>query len=203
MFVILLYSTTGVLESHYYIYKNELQSLSEQNLISCDNADGNEGCNGGWPYLAIQYVSQNGIDTEASYNYTSSTGDSGTCLAQNGVKADISNSVSGYQFIEKREDAMATYLANYGPISISLDAMTQIWWVYTSDSGIMKSCCDKDIDHAVLLVGYNMTSSDTSDHYWIIKNSWGTDWGYNGYIYLQMGTDQCGITYQPVVPTLN
>ena len=170
--------------------------------MSCDNRDGNEGCDGGWPYLAIQYVADNGIDTEASYNYTSGDGDNGICRANDGVKADVTGYIDTYQFVERDEDAMATYVANYGPISISLDAMTQIWWPYTSDSGVIKSCCDKDVDHAVLIVGYNMTSSDTSEHYWIIKNSWGTDWGYDGYIYLQMGTDQCGITSQPVVPKM-
>ncbi len=44
-----------------------LQSLSEQQLVSCDNADGNAGCNGGWPYKAVDYVRDHGIDTEASY----------------------------------------------------------------------------------------------------------------------------------------
>ena len=97
------FSTTGVLESHWEILSGELQSLSEQELVSCDIANC-DGCDGGWPYKAIEWVSKNGAETEASDPYTSGGGDSGTC-----DKAD------GYQFVESTEEAMAAYVASYGP----------------------------------------------------------------------------------------
>eukprot|EP01083_Nonionella_stella_P283078 963410_1 len=193
------FSTTGVLESHWEILTGDLQSLSEQELVSCEKDC--YGCDGGWPYKAIEWVQNNGIETEASYPYKSGGGNSGSCDKQDGAAAKISGHVTGYQFVESDETAMAAYVANYGPISISLDAMTQIWWPYSDSSGIMTGCCNKDPDHAVLIVGYGV-DSNSSMPYWIIKNSWGTDWGYDGYLYLERGTDQCGITYQPVVPTL-
>lgn len=168
-------------------------------MVSCEKDC--YGCNGGWPYKAIQWVQTNGAETEASYNYTSGNGQDGSCNKQDGKAADITGHVTGYQFIESDEDAMAAYVASYGPISISLDAMTQLWWPYTDSSGVMTGCCNKEIDHAVLIVGYGVDTK-SSIPYWLIKNSWGTDWGYDGYIYLQRGTDQCGITSQPVVPKL-
>ena len=79
--------------------------------------------------------------------------------------------------------------------------MTQLWWPYNDASGVMTGCCNKEVDHAVLIVGYGV-SNNGSMPYWLIKNSCGESWGYNGYLYLQRGTDQCGITSQPVVPTL-
>ena len=88
---------------------------------------------------------------------------------------------------------MATYVALHGPLAVSVDAMTQLWWPYTG--GIMKGCCNHDPDHAVLIVGFGV---ENGEKYWLIKNSWGTSWGEQGYIRLARGTNECGITTQPV-----
>ena len=60
--------------------------------------------------------------------------------------------------------------------------------------------CDTSVDHAVLLVGYGATA--TGQEYWIIKNSWGESWGEAGYVRLARGSNQCGITTQPIIPTV-
>ena len=75
--------------------------------------------------------------------------------------------------------------------------MTQLWWVY--NGGIMTGCCDVSTDHAVLLVGFNFSSSPP---YWIIKNSWGESWGEGGYLRLAAGDNECGIGTFPVIPTV-
>jgi len=99
--------------------------------------------------------------------------------------------------VQSNEDAMAAWLALYGPLSISIDAMTTLWWPYTS--GILTTCTGTDVDHAVLITGYGV---DAGQPYWNIKNSWNQAWGENGYIRLQRGSNQCGITYQPVGATV-
>ena len=54
------------------------------------------------------------------------------------------------------------------------------------------STCDTNVDHCVQVVGVNL-----DDGYWIVRNSWGTEWGIDGYIYLKTGVDICGITTDP------
>lgn len=88
---------------------------------------------------------------------------------------------------------MAAYVAKYGPVSILVDAMTTLWWPY--QGGIMTGCCNHAVDHAVLLVGFG---EENGQKYWIIKNSWASTWGEEGYIRLARGDNECGITTQPI-----
>merc|ERR1712137_1386203 len=130
------FSTTGLLESVWSVAGHTMEQLSEQELVSCDTADGNAGCGGGWPYLAVDYVRNGGISTETSYPYSSSSGDSGSCQSGMGMKAAIQ--VKAYTMVKSDEDAMAAWLVNYGPLSLSIDAMTDLWWAYTG--GVLSTC---------------------------------------------------------------
>ena len=58
--------------------------------------------------------------------------------------------------------------------------------------GIFADCDDKEgeVDHAVTVVGYGR---EKGMDYWLIKNSWGVDWGEDGYMRLQRGVGMCGI----------
>jgi len=185
------FSTTGLLESVWAVAGHGLQLLSEQELVSCDTADGNAGCDGGWPYLAVDYVRTHGISTMESYPYTSGGGDSGSCLKSSGTQASIQ--VNGFTIIESDESMMAAWLVKNGPVSISVDAMTDIWWPYTA--GVISTCSGRDTDHAVLIVGYG---AESNQQYWAVKNSWGQSWGEDGYIRLERGSNQCDITFQPI-----
>lgn len=82
------------------------------------------------------------------------------------------------------------------PVSISVDAGGLFQHYYSGPY----SACSKDavIDHAIQLVGYDM--SDSSNMYWIVRNSWGSYWGDNGYANLKMfasGDDYCGTDSNP------
>eukprot|EP01065_Artemidia_motanka_P047908 TRINITY_DN75_c0_g1_i1.p1 TRINITY_DN75_c0_g1~~TRINITY_DN75_c0_g1_i1.p1 ORF type:complete len:781 (+),score=268.95 TRINITY_DN75_c0_g1_i1:86-2428(+) len=184
------FSTTGAIESAWAISGQPLQSLSEQELVSCDNRDGNQGCGGGWPDKAMTWVQQNGIDTEESYPYASGSGTAPGCT---GGHTKAAAKVTGHKQIASDEDAMAAWVAANGPLSICVAAMTQLWWPYTG--GIMTGCCNTECDHAVLIVGFG---EENGQKYWLIKNSWNANWGENGYLRLERGTNQCGITTAPV-----
>jgi len=181
------FSATGAMESHWAIAGHPLVELSMQELVSCEKDC--DGCNGGYPYKAIHWASVHGIDDLQSYPYSSGSGTAPRCRA--GKEASIN--VMNYTVVPADEDKMAAYVAQYGPLSVSLDAMTQLWWPYKS--GIMKGCCNKNPDHAVLIVGYG---EENGEKYWLIKNSWGPGWGEEGYIRLARGTNECGITTQPI-----
>ena len=83
------------------------------------------------------------------------------------------------------EQHLAHNLVQYGPIPIGIDSTN--WHFEMYRGGVLKeSQCGKDIDHAVLLVGF-------TPEYWIIKNSWGPHWGQAGYLYLERNKNACGI----------
>jgi hypothetical protein len=88
---------------------------------------------------------------------------------------------------------MAAWVAENGPLSVLIDAMTQLWWSYTG--GIMTGCCNTEVDHAVLIVGFG---EENGQKYWLVKNSWSNTWGEGGFVRMERGTNQCGITNQPI-----
>jgi hypothetical protein len=178
-------------EGQWFLASNSLTALSEQELVSCDTTD--DGCNGGvmdnaWGWLVS---SQSGkIPTEASYPYVSGNGEVPSCGASSSGSGVVGATISSHQDISQSETQMATWMSSHGPLSIVVDATS--WQTYTG--GVMTNCISSQVDHAVLAVGYD---NSYNPPYWIIKNSWGADWGESGYIRVQKGTDQCLITTDP------
>jgi len=153
--------------------------LAPQEIVDCDT--GGDGCNGGWPNQAMEWViSAGGLDTESSYPYT---GQDGQCASSTGTIGATIKSVNGPI---ATEPAMYQQLQS-SPLSICADA--EPWQDYTG--GILTAAqCSNSIDHAIQLTGYNPSQGG----YWIVRNSWGADWGEQGFIWLQYGQDTCGIT---------
>jgi C1A family cysteine protease len=144
----------------------------------------NYGCMGGNTETAYLYISSaGGLNTATEYPYASFYGTTGNCIT---TKTNYVVTVDGYYAVEGEED-MKNYVMSTGPLSICLDASD--WATY--QSGVV-SVCGTDIDHCVQVVGIN-----TEEGYWKVRNSWGTTWGQEGYIYLKYGQDTCGITTDP------
>eukprot|EP00657_Telonema_sp_P-1_P003152 TRINITY_DN1758_c0_g1_i3.p1 TRINITY_DN1758_c0_g1~~TRINITY_DN1758_c0_g1_i3.p1 ORF type:complete len:234 (+),score=52.43 TRINITY_DN1758_c0_g1_i3:219-920(+) len=184
------FSTTGGIEGQWALSGHKLTSLSEQELVSCDHTD--SGCNGGLMSRALDFLIRyhhGHIVTEASYPYTSGGGIPSSCSANLDNKA-IGATISGIHAVADNEEAMAVFVGSKGPLSIGVDANS--WQTYTG--GIMTNCQGGQIDHGVLLVGYDYQPGKTSDKsYWIIKNSWGSSWGEAGYIRVRMFHRECSI----------
>jgi len=192
------FSASEAIESAWILKGHATKSsinLSPQQIVDCDTIDGVQGCNGGLTESAYQYIMQAGGQEQIKdYPYTAVNGQ---CKFN---KADVDATISGYKPIAKDETALTTNLANIGPLSICLDAAH--WQDY--QKGVMSAaqCCPLrcSLDHCVQLVGYN---SNATTPYWIVRNSWNTDWGIDGYIWLAMGHNTCGLTNDITWPTSN
>jgi len=193
------FSATEAIESAWILKGHATAStvnLAPQQIVDCDTIGGVQGCNGGETESAYEYIAQaGGQEPESDYPYT---GVNGKCKFQ--VK-DVDAKISTYSSIAKDESALPTNLASIGPLSICLDAAH--WQDYTS--GVLSNiqCCPPfgmcQMDHCVQLVGYNTTAPTP---YWIVRNSWNTNWGVQGYIYLEMNKNTCGITNDVTWPTV-
>nr|XP_023025725.1 cathepsin L-like proteinase [Leptinotarsa decemlineata] len=184
------FSTTGSLEGQSIIKHGRRVSLSEQQLVDCSTS--NNACQGGSMEYAFNYVANYGLETEASYPYR---GVRGSC------RADSSRSairVRGYASVGRNEQALKNAVGTVGPISVAVEA--SIWQSYGGGIFNHPECTGYYLNHGVLAVGYG---NEDGEDYWLIKNSWGTNWGEGGYIRLiRNRNNQCGVASDGSYPLL-
>lgn len=192
------FSVTGAMEGAYAIKTNNLVSLSEQQLIDCDTF--NMGCNGGLMEYAFRYLESASLDSESSYPYT---GKKGSC--HNAQGSPVTKTTDYVEVKANSPSALMTALQK-GPVSVAVDATSLGFQLY--GSGIIKKTCNTNLDHGVLLVGYGVQKSLLSKTpYWLVKNSWGSDWGEKGYVRILRDNVEgqpglCGIQMAPTYPEL-
>jgi len=189
------FGTTGDIEGTTFLSTGKLNSLSEQQLVSCDTGS-DQGCNGGLQEDAFVYVEKHGLTTEASYPYTSGGGKDGRCESAK-IVAPLTK-ISSWVQVSKTaagEAGMKDALSKSGPITIGINA----GHLQTYRSGIMDPAVCRSsasaLDHAVLVVGYG---TENGQDYWKIKNSWAADWGEKGYFRIVGGKNKCGIASDAV-----
>jgi cathepsin L len=188
------FSTTGSVEGCHFLATNNLVSLSEQNLVDCSTAQGNQGCDGGLMDQAFQYIISNGgIDTESSYPYTA---EDGTC---NYNSANSGATIKSYTDVKSGDEGDLQTKVAAQPTSVAIDASQNSFQFYSSGVYNEPACSTSQLDHGVLAVGYG---TDSGTAYWLVKNSWGTDWGMQGYIEMSRNlNNQCGIATAASIPT--
>jgi len=187
------FSTTGNIEGQWQIWssKHNLVGLSEQWIVDCSTSClqsepdlCNSGCDGGLPWLAYgDIINNKGITTESAYPYT---GEDGTCVSGKPISATISNWTAVTTVVSQ----INTYMYNQGPLSITMNADLLMSYMSGIITGTPSECPVSEMDHAILMVGFGTNSSVD---YWTVKNSWGTDWGVNGYFQIQSDQGLCGI----------
>ncbi|KAK9117391.1 hypothetical protein Sjap_016338 [Stephania japonica] len=193
------FSTVVAVEGINQIKTKELVSLSEQELIDCDTDNNNQGCNGGLMDMAFEFIEQNGgLTTEQNYPYKARDG-SCDSLKENYHAVTI----DGHEDVPANdENALMKAVANQ-PVSVAIDAGGSDFQFYSE--GVYTGECGTELNHGVAVVGYGKTLDGTK--YWIVKNSWGPQWGEKGYIRILRDASteggKCGIAMQASYPIKN
>lgn len=183
------FSAVSVMESAHFLATGNMPSLSEQELVDCEPKS--NGCNGGLSAYGFQYAMNVGMVSEDEYPYTAVTGTCNNSVLNGGVK------VTDWQWVVRQSaDELKNAIAKQ-PVSVSIQADQPVFHQYTS--GIISGTdCGTSLDHAIVAVGYG---SENGMDYYIVRNSWGTSWGENGYvrIAIEEGKGVCGIQVRPVI----
>eukprot|EP00088_Acartia_fossae_P009458 TRINITY_DN14583_c0_g1_i1.p1 TRINITY_DN14583_c0_g1~~TRINITY_DN14583_c0_g1_i1.p1 ORF type:complete len:353 (+),score=35.20 TRINITY_DN14583_c0_g1_i1:144-1061(+) len=191
------FSSMGMLESRVKVLTKNSKSpvFSTQDVVSCSKLS--QGCDGGFPYLvAGRYGKDFGVvDEECNpYNGTDSVCSTKKCLRHYTARYQY---VGGY-YGACNEYEMKKALVKNGPLSVSFevydDFMMYKRGVYHHTNLLTSSGFQpfQLTNHAVLLVGYGVEEK-SGEKYWIVKNSWGTEWGEDGYFRIRRGVDECAI----------
>merc|ERR1711862_1017841 len=194
-------STTGGLEGAYQVKTGKLISLSEQQYVDCAPFP-NMGCNGGSMDFGLRFAKNHDICLEASYPYEAQTG---TCRSsgctvglRKGVVTGVKDLATVPEVVPASQANMQSAVAQQ-PVSVAVDAGA----FQSYKSGVLdESDCGTKLDHGVLVVGYG---SYEGTNYWKVKNSWGPQWGMDGFILLKRGgggKGVCGVLLDPAYPVI-
>lgn len=204
-------TSVGVVESMRCIRgKKPLVQLSVQQVVDCSrdleftkNGYHNDGCNSGWPTPTLQYLQQEGVlASEACYPFEKKVGDCRINELKSGRKSSkclvspSSTDDAKLQYkVLRSEREIKYHIAKTGPV-VSLIQVNEKFRYF--GKGIFddtdKECSNKRSDrtHAITIVGYGR---ERNTDYWIIKNSWGKNWGDKGYAKYRRGSNVCSIGF--------
>jgi C1A family cysteine protease len=144
--------------------------------------------------LAMMYTKSNPLELESDYPYTGKGGLFRSCKYDSS-KGKVSASTET-MVKSGNADQLKAAIAQ-GPVSVAIEADQTAFQLYKS--GVLTTGCGTSLDHGVLAVGYG---TENGEDYFLVKNSWGSSWGMDGYIKIG-ANDVCGILEQPVFPATN
>ncbi|KAK3121373.1 hypothetical protein QOZ80_8BG0651800 [Eleusine coracana subsp. coracana] len=187
------FSAVAAMEGIVKLSTGNLISLSEQELVDCDVHGEDQGCGGGLMDDAFKFIIKNGgLTTESGYPYTA---EDGKCKPGSNSAATI----KGYEDVPANDEAALMKAVANQPVSVAVDASNFQFYA----GGVMTGSCGTELDHGIAAIGYGKTSDGTK--YWLMKNSWGTTWGENGYLRMEKDISDskgmCGLAMEPSYPT--
>lgn len=173
----------GAIEGMHKILTKQTVILTEQQLVDCDRDD--DGCDGGLVDRAYKYLTGKDLYTLDSYPYVSGrSGHGNSCQTgtASGVRISGYFSVDGVGSGTRGDRGLSGALMN-GPVTVSIAADDQFANYHSGVlTGVPTAC---NLNHAILATGYG-------SNFWKIKNSWGANWGQNGFAKFERTTEGCG-----------
>lgn len=178
------FSTAGSLEGTYAIKNGQLISFSAQQLMDCLESSGHCARGGFMTYALSELIYLPGVMLDTDYPFVSR--DLQCQFQPSRAKVRVTGCLN---FNLNSEEKLKEALVKFGPIAIAIDSKP----IARHTGGIVTaSCCPAGgtLGHAVLLVGYG---TEGGQDYWLIKNSWGTSWGEQGYVRFARGQNVCSM----------
>ena len=195
------FSSTGAVEGAWAISKGTLVDLSEQELVDCATglSYGSHGCNGGQMEGAFKFVIENGQCSNSEYPYTSGTTKTGGTCKKCSAVAQMNTCYD----VKPNDQISLKGAVAQQPVAVAISADTKLFQSYSSGV-ITSSSCYTSLDHGVLVVGYG---TENGQDYWLVKNSWSSSWGENGYVKIARSSSNndpgiCGIAMDPSFPSV-
>jgi C1A family cysteine protease len=180
------FAAVGAMESTLMINGNfSGEDLSEQFVVSCDKR--NFGCNGGYMNRVYDFLTKTGTADEDCFPYVSGlTGISPRCKERCSEWADRVEKITGWEWVANNENDIKDVVYWSGPVPSTMYVYLDF---FTYQGGVYERSSEEYIGgHAVIIIGWGM---EGEVGYWICKNSWGTEWGEQGYFKIKWG--ECGI----------
>jgi len=179
------FSIVETIESMYAIATGKLKDLSIQQVIDCATF-GNFGCMGGDTCTALDWMVSDKVGLVVEQQYPLTLQDQECNIpSENQQGIHILSNYTCFNMVGEEEE-MKNILAFHGPVTAAVDASS--WQDYLG--GIIQFNCDQDVNHAVEVVGYD---NEGPVPYFILRNSWGPDYGIDGYLHVAVGNNLCGI----------
>ncbi|RLN14205.1 hypothetical protein BBJ28_00004770 [Nothophytophthora sp. Chile5] len=187
---------------------NDVQAspLSVEQVLSCsapldhvrskfsDNmTSSSAGCDGGMPFLTYEYlrlVSPHGLACANSYPYVMATEVANTrcpALSSGDVAVAWEQNVSSYNVVASSDEQALLRAVTRGPVTANIDATGDGFRHYAGGIYDAQDCLSdgEEVNHAVVVVGFGQT--DAGDKFWLLRNTWGSMWGENGYMRIARG----------------
>ncbi|CAM9436384.1 unnamed protein product [Heterosigma akashiwo] len=182
------FAVTDTIASQWYLAGNALESVSAQEMTSCNQYCW--GCDGGWFVGAFTKAMQKTWLSDDTYPFMSMNGVTQACRTDIIESKETPVHIEGWTKVDATDETdMKLALIKNGPMAVAIDATSMEYYTGGIDAGT--NCSPRSLDHAVLVVGWGV---EDGTEYWIVKNSWGTVWGEDGYWRVKLGKNSCGIT---------
>ncbi|XP_035681772.1 cathepsin O-like isoform X2 [Branchiostoma floridae] len=183
------FSIVETIESQWSIAGHPLEEYSVQQVLDCDRTKGSHGCRGGDTCNALSWMNQTTANLVPKKDYPY-TGKDGECRFFTNTTDSVHLTNYTCRGYENHEDEMVRLLHGHSTLAIIVDATS--WQDYLG--GIIQHHCSHDYNnHAVQIVGYNIKGDVP---YFIVRNSWGSSWGLDGYLHIRIGSNLCGVANQ-------